>query len=982
MPNRTLVVLGLVFIASGLALGAPGLVQNSDFQIVVDADKSWPASWQAETACRALYHWVDDDGFSANSSLQYSARTAGPAGPVTQAVACKPNTEYVLSAAFKSDGKCVPLVQVFAPGPQQVAVALAGSAGKVWKTAGARFNSGNVDKLEVRIYGDQAIVKSGQAAVGSSGVDDVQIYLAADAPAEVRPADVFVPPGPNIARGKPYALAPGPGYGYCTDRGDRTDLTDGVYTVGYFWTQKSTVGWGGAMPVIISLDLGKVEPIAGLSYSTAAGVAGVTWPSSIFILVSNDAKSWYYAGDLIREATRQGGPRPDGYSTYRFTVGDLKTAGRYVKLFVAQVPYAFVDEIEVYRGPEALLTQASPGQPVEDAETFFVSRRAVSGVLWRLRTDLADARAAIVGSALGRAEKASLAATADKLATEIDATPEQLPRDFRTVLPFSDLHARIYSLNAPVLRSRGLAPLTVWTQNRWDPLLPTQAPARPGRVRPALKVQMMRREYRAEVLNLTNATDRQMTAMVNVSGLPGGANPDYVSVREVLFTDTPDRKPIAAALPPARKTRGGYRLAIPAGTTRQVWFSFRPLDVPPGTYRGEVTVTASRGGEAAVPLTLQVYPFDFPDLPSIAIGGWDYTETTGAYDAGKTNLPALIANLREHFVDTPWAGGSVAPWNAQFDRAGKLTNRDKLDFSRWDGWLQKWPAARHYAVFLSVGNTLAGEKIGTARFSRMVGEWITAWVEHIKGQGVTPNQLILLIIDEPTKPEQDEIITAWAKALRAAQPQVVIWEDVCHADPQAVSPDLYANCTVLCPNTPRFLSAAQSYRDFFAAQKAAGRELWFYSCNGGKNFDPTSYWRGQFWWAIKYGARGSCFWAFSDEGGAGTSWNAYVAPRTGYVPLFLSPTGVTDGKHMEALREGAEDYEYFVRLSARVAELEAKGVKSPLLTRAKGLLTSGPDRVVSQITGERLTWTVPKDRAVMDQVRIEALEALSELSKL
>jgi len=46
--------------------------------------------------------------------------------------------------------------------------------------------------------------------------------------------------------------------------------------------------------------------------------------------------------------------------------------------------------------------------------------------------------------------------------------------------------------------------------------------------------------------------------------------------------------------------------------------------------------------------------------------------------------------------------------------------------------------------------------------------------------------------------------------------------------------------------------------------------------------------------------------AFSDTGG-GSSWNEYGAPGTDYCPFFLSPTTVTPGKHMEAIREGIEE---------------------------------------------------------------------------
>ena len=125
-----------------------------------------------------------------------------------------------------------------------------------------------------------------------------------------QPATGFTPPGPNIALNKPYTLDPSPNYGDCTLDPQRVVLTDGAYTEGYFWVQKTTVGWVNTRPVAITLDLGQVKPIAGLSYSTAAGVADVAWPASMWIMVSDDGKEWCAAGDLVRLANKHGAPPP------------------------------------------------------------------------------------------------------------------------------------------------------------------------------------------------------------------------------------------------------------------------------------------------------------------------------------------------------------------------------------------------------------------------------------------------------------------------------------------------------------------------------------------------------------------------------------------------------------------------------------------------------------------------------------------------
>ncbi len=417
----------------GCAAWAEPLLGNADFGATVADDANWPADWQVADEYRGLYGWINDDGYSENSSLRYLAAQPGPAGPVSQTVACKPYTEYVLTAALKSDGTVLPMVRVLATDLDQVAVTVESGGDQVWTVDTARFNSGRSATLEVQLLGDRGMVQSGAAPVGTSGFDDVQIYPAAEAPAEVRARALFTPPGANIALDAPYTFSPGPIAGHCTDPDDGIQLTDGVYTVGYFWTQKTSVGWKSAMPAVITLDLGEVQPIAGLSYNTAAGVAGVTWPSAIIVMVSDDDEQWAAVGDLVRMSAEQIGPPPDTYATHRFAGLDLNTRGRYVKLLVAQIPYAFVDEIEVYRGPDELLAAEPGGRAVTDPMEFFRESRVFSAMLARMRTDLEAARNALVSARLDRPERDRSLAEADALAAEIDALPFGVPEGFRTV---------------------------------------------------------------------------------------------------------------------------------------------------------------------------------------------------------------------------------------------------------------------------------------------------------------------------------------------------------------------------------------------------------------------------------------------------------------------------------------------------------------------------------------------------------------------
>ncbi|MBI3927718.1 MAG: hypothetical protein HY319_19415 [Armatimonadetes bacterium] len=788
----------------------------------------------------------------------------------------------------------------------------------------------------------------------------------------------FTPPGPNVALHKPYTLEPTPNYVDCTDDPIRTVLTDGEYTKGYFWVQKSTVGWVNTRPVAISIDLGKVEPIAGLTFSTAAGVAGVVWPGSLWIMVSDDGKQWTVAGNLLALSDKRGAPAPTPYSLHRYVTGDLQTRGRYVALVVDQVPYTVVDEVEVYRGQPAWLSVAPKGrQTAESPLEYWRGRQVIELIQGRMRTDLDEIAGGIETAKLNEAEKATLRTRAEALRGEIEAL-EDVPENFSTtVLPLTDLHARVYALQAPLLRARGLKGLTVWETYRYDMLQPLQAPASPLAKKPSgLSVRMMRNERRAEVLNLTNATEAPMAVTLKATG--AGRSAAYLSLRAVIYTDTRQRTPVAAALAAPEPAERGLRAMIPAGTTRQVWLDFSSQKLTAGGYRAALRISAAGCEAVTVPISLHVASPTMPAEFSIAIGGWDETNNKGSYDVTSENMMPLIRNLRAHGVNMPWSNPQVMPTPGNYDAEGNMTVPP--DFTAWDEWVARWQGAQYWGLFPNVKSAFANEPMGTPRFNKMVGAWVTAWAQHAQAQGIKPRQIMILLVDEPSRDEQDQIIIAWAKAIHAAQPEMVIWNDPVHPEPEKALPEFYTTSDVLSPNTSRFLSGGQPYQDFLVAQQQAGRELWFYSCSGpAKLLDPASYWRGQFWLNLKYGGKGSCYWAFGDE--AGNSWNAYVQPRASYSPLFLSKTTVTDAKQMEAIREGAEDYETFVMLRARVAELEQKGVHSPLVTEARTLLTTGPAQAVAIMGADKQQWTVPKDRQVMDRVRLQALDLLEKLSR-
>lgn len=777
--------------------------------------------------------------------------------------------------------------------------------------------------------------------------------------------------GNNIALGKQYLLEPPANYSHCTEPGDKTQLTDGIRSEGYFWTQKTTVGWQNAFPASVTIDLGTVSPIGGVSYNTAAGTAGVRWPTGILVMVSADGTSYHLVGDLVALDRQNGSPEADGYGLHRYWTDQLDSHGRFVKLLIAtDGPFIFTDEIEVYGGEEHLLDIPLPGAPSQDVRDVFNRHVVADAVRRRLNSDLEAVRKTTTGIKGGE----NLARKLFALPPEIEKLRSVPANGFTTVFPINDLHGKIFRVQADVWRAMGCKGITIWKKNRWDMVHPTECPASDAA---RIDVAMMRNEFRSAAFNISNASTESASLSLLIRDLPGGTNPGFITVHDGRFTDTKSGVPVIAALPYAKRNHDGYQVDIAPGLTHQIWLTFHSKDTRPGQYTGTI-VLEPQG--LTVPVSLKVYPFRFPDEPTLQLGGWDYTNEERRLSVTPDNRSALIRHLREHFVDTPWATKSVLPYGT-YDQTGNMT--EEPDTSDLDAWIGRWPGARNYYVFAAVQPKFCGFATGTDPFRKSVGQWIQFWVNELQKRHIAPNRLGLLLVDEPHNHEQSNTIIEYSRVIQDAEPDVVIWEDPTWREPWQAPSELFTLGDTLCPNLPMWQREGRRFADFYVKQRDAGRRLSFYSCSGpGRLLDPYAYHRMQHWFCWKYDAGGSFFWAFGDSNGS-SSWNEYLSKRGAYTPVFLDDRTVTPGKHMEAIREGIEDFEYLRMLRDRIADLERAGTSGTPIDSARTLLGSAADRVTACITdADAIQWAETKDRTVADEIRVEVLEALMRLKDL
>ena len=783
----------------------------------------------------------------------------------------------------------------------------------------------------------------------------------------------------NIALGRPYTLEPAPSYALSADPGDATHhLTDGETTADYFWTQPGTVGWQNVAYAAITVDLGGVEPIGGVSLNTAAGRAQVTWPAAVLILVSEDGEEYRLVGDLVALDHAVRGPWPEDYAIRRLKTTALSARGRFVR-FVIVPPagglYVFTDEVEVFRGDPALQELEPGGEVVDDLNRLAARQRVYGAVRRRFADDAEGIRRAVAAAEVDEAARGRLSAELDAVAARLEADTEVIRAaaadpGFRAVLPLSRDHGALFAVLGKLWGETGQGPLDAFAANPWDPLDPYAAPEG----LPEVDVHLMQGESRAGAVNLFAAGAEPLDVRIRFEGIEGGAVPPWVTVCEVPWTDTNRAVPVTAALPEARRIDDGWQLSVDAGLVRQVWFTFHGAHLAAGQHEGAMVVEADGLPPRRVPLHVTVYPVDFPERTTLLLGGWSYTD--------RDLRPGVLDHLQDRFVNAPWAGAGVL-FSCRF---GDEPQSVELDTRALDAWLDDWPDAARYHVYLAVADysgpmrrTLGGIAAGEAGFDARVGAWISAWVDHLRSRGIGPERLALLIHDEPHEGTDVGLLLAWAGAIRAAEPEVILWLDPVYRDPASAPPEVYDSSDVLCPNRTMWLADRAAFEEVFLDQQAEGKALEFYSCSGpARLLDPYSYYRLQAWDCWRYGAGGSYFWSFQ---GRGATWNEYLSRGGGpYTPFFIDGSTVVAGKQMEAVRESVQDYETLLMLRRAVEEAREAGREGTALEAAEALLDRAAAEVLDAPAADRIHWHEPKDRSTADRVRRRLLEALTALA--
>ena len=520
-------------------------------------------------------------------------------------------------------------------------------------------------------------------------------------------------------------------------------------------------------------------------------------------------------------------------------------------------------------------------------------------------------------------------------------------------------------------------------------------PATPGA---AVELEAARNEY--EPAQVVLRPERDLTNVrVAVSDLvaPGARLPAaQVSVSQVAYVEVvrPTDEAGSAGWWPDPLPPFPQGCDLGAGLNHPLWITVHvPPDQPAGTYEGTLRLSAD-GWQAAVPLRLKVWDFALPRESSLrtafglsagrirqyhGLEGRD--ELRGVLDlyfrdfAAHRIAPYDPAPLDPIRVDFP-TGRAGNPEDlvarmdfAAFDRQCEK-NLDGLGFNTFRVKLQGMPGGTFHAR--RRGRAGSFEQ-GTAEYEALMADQGRQLVAHLREKGWL-EKAYCYWFDEP-QPRDYPFVAEGMALLKRAAPGLT--RMLTEQPEQALIGSVDLWCPVVGAVGPQAIRAA----------RARGERVWWYLCTSPKAphiglfIDrPATDLRVWPWLSRKWGVEGLLVWSanyWTSEAafpppalqnpwedpmsyvsgygrkpgqvgywGNGDGRFLYPPRRAGSAggPKYLG--GPVDSIRWEMLREGIEDYEYFVLLDELIGRAQSEGRAAGLLAEARAL-AAVPDEVIA-----------------------------------
>jgi len=911
---------------SPAAEASQNMVQNPSFELVTDEKaEPWILSPAADEKEGAV---VDNaEAQNGNYSLRMTHKAAQSYSQSRQRLIVNKNTDYTLTfwmkgADITAAGKSSGAARIFIARPD--GSYLAGNPPRTgtfnWELVTISFNSATFEYIVITPYLHQAS--------GSVWFDNLTLFhgkaapiaAAAAAAATASSGESIIPDKNNIALNKPYTLSRKPNYSLCTDAGDDTQLTDGKNTVGYFWTQKSTVGWQNAGRVQITIDLGASMAVGKVAVGAGGGKkeAGVNFPD-VVVFISDDNKSFSFCGAKFASEMADTG---DWYRTDYEIMANGK--GRYLVIFVvANGAYMFLDEIRAAAASGAVTkgTQYAAdnlGDAIFDMRKFMRRKKAV-GIL------VADL----------------------KKNTEKDKTLKKMAADVEEKLfaagsntDLDNISLAIGKINARVAAANFSGRETmVWQQDIWQDFGSLEQPPAAAPDLKNLRIVMAANEYANTGFNIFNLTDTASEYTVQVTDLkgPGTISSRQISIRGAELIECFDWKLRPDAL--ALLTDG--KLVVNPGQNKQVWLIVK-ADNPAGTYRGEVRLARGKA-VYIIALEIEVLKVRLPEKMPLRSYNWGYLN----FAPVAADVNAALSDMRAHYCDTHVIHPAYLP-KFSFNADGSVAKADFTDFDEKIKLLRSYGATQFkmFTYFGDIGHGVdkplgawkaEGPKIklGSVEWKKAMRDSLTRYLAHLKEIKMDYQEHLFYPFDEPN----DKLIDGGGlevyQMIQEIDPKLRVFVDPTSATSVDGMKKIAQYISVWCPHDPNSLSKEKI--DFFHSEQAKGKEFRTYNCEGpDKTFSPLGHYRQMLWRCFELGITGAGIWNYADTGygkGETSAWTDFDGSRIDFSIIYdaaNAPKGVNrteaqiPSRRWEAWRDGIEDYALLYMLRQKATGAGAK----------------------------------------------------------
>jgi hypothetical protein len=486
----------------------------------------------------------------------------------------------------------------------------------------------------------------------------------------------------------------------------------------------------------------------------------------------------------------------------------------------------------------------------------------------------------------------------------------------------------------------------LWTTTTMDKVLREATP--PSATGDAIQIYAAKNEF--EPFQLVIHADSDATAKLSMTSFTGPGTIDAPEIRRVGYVQIGSPSdassiPSSAIPDPLYPTKFGADESVPGGQNQPFWLTVRvPAGAAAGDYTATLTVTVD-GSAKDVPVKLHVFDFALPSKIGFD-GNWNasFEALGGSESLDKVKL------LKDFFYEHRLVPGSVA-WPAglnydggiEYDCASgtfKENPNDVYDFSQlgpkyidgkgWNG--SGFPS---FEIMQFVDNstprpqTFCGvdrgsDAYGTSAYNAEWSKLLAAIDAYLVAHDWT-DKGYYYVQNEPQDQSDYDIAAFLADLSKTAAPHLRI------AVSEEPKPEIVENPKANGHSYDLWWADLSEFQPDYAKQRqAAGDTVWWYFLYGDlpPHFNPITIdhqgieSRIPFWGAWKYRIKGFAYYSVTGWGGDPVSDPKPMGTNQNGDGFLLYPPQngeLVTSIRWELMREGAEDYEYFLMAAGGAA---------------------------------------------------------------